>query len=316
MSSYLNLPADAASFGLPAQVTAAQVRQASDYADSYLRRPEGLVWLPDYSGAPGWMANLTPRLTLIAGSAIAPGQNVVVPVTPSFNTADSVGEVLVLDRTGPNPEMVVISGAAPGQITLASVANAHASGVTLEMGLVILEERQMPNKRSVTRVSRPNFVRLLAGQGRYGYGRRSDQMAGTYNEVNLLATLATFGGPPQWVPFDITQASVSVMTGEVWVPAGMLLAYYTDVRVRYVAGFAASTIPEAIKQATANIALNLATLPPELSSGLIRRVKAGDTEIDRFGHAAAAGRGAGVGNSLIDADTKALLDPYRVRSYF
>jgi hypothetical protein len=322
MSSYLTLPTDATTFGLSSAVTAAMVTQASDMIDSYLRRPEGLVYVPDAAGAPGWMANLTANLTLTTTASIAAGENVSVPVSPAFyaNTTDIVGEVFVLDRTGAHPEVVVVASMQPwdvqqGQIVLENVAYAHNSGATLERGLVIFEEKKMPHKRTMTMLSRNSIVRMIAGQGRYGYPRRSESVAGLYNEVNLLASLSTFGGPAQWVRWDVSQASISPETGEMWVPAGIMLAFYTDVRVRYVAGFTAANLPHPIKQAAANIAAMIAALPNQLATGIVKRMKAGDTEIERFAVATSPGRGASAQNSLIDPNTRALLDPYRARVF-
>ena len=79
-SSYLT-SADYPNYGLPASTTAAQVTTASTLIDLYLKRPEGLVWLPDGSGAPGWMAALSPTQSFTATGPIAPGNN--VPVTLS-----------------------------------------------------------------------------------------------------------------------------------------------------------------------------------------------------------------------------------------
>lgn len=318
MGGYLDPVADASGYGLPSGTTAAQVAQASRLIDEYLRRPEGLVWKPDYAGRPAYMDAMTASATFAASGAISPGSNVVVPVSNLFKTTTMLGEVLILDRTGASCEACVVIAADQSTVTLDKVERSHASGATLEMGLVIVEERQMPAKRSITRVSRPNFARLLALQGRYGYGRRSDQMAGTYNEVNLLATLSSFGGPPQWVPVDIAQVDVSSATGEMWVPAGMMLAYYTDVRVRYVAGFSASGLPDPIKIACAKIVQDQSGtvgLPTTVGS-----LRAGDTEIRRFGSGGAGAnsgpRRAGAGVTDLSSDVKAMLDPFRVRSTY
>lgn len=322
MSSYLSLSTDASTFGLSAAVTAAMVTQASDMIDSYLRRPEGLVYALDAGGAPGWMTNLTASLTLTTTEAISAGDNVSVAVAPTFyaNTTDIVGEVFVLDRTGAHPEVVVVASVQPwdvqpGHIILENVAYSHASGATLERGLVIFEERKMPHKRTMTMLARNHIARIIAGQGRYGYPRRSESVAGLYNEVNLLASLSTFGGPAQWVRWDVRQASISPETGELWVPAGIMLAFYTDVRLRYVAGFTSTNLPHPIKQATANIAAAIAALPRELSTGIVKRMKAGDTEIERFAPSGVTGRGASAQNSLIDVNTRAMLDPYRTRAF-
>ncbi|MFG1388814.1 hypothetical protein [Xanthobacter versatilis] len=315
MGAYLDPVADASAYGLPAGTTAGQVAYASRLIDEYLRRPEGLVWKPDYAGRPAYMDGLTPTNTFTTSSAISPGLNVVVPVSNLYKTTTILGEVLILDRAG-QCEACVVTAVDTATVTLDKVERPHSSGTTLELGLVLMEERQMPAKRSVTRVSRPNFVRLLALQGRYGYGRRSDQMSGTYNEVNLLATLSSFGGPPQWVPVDIAQVDASSVTGELWVPAGMMLAYYTDVRARYIAGFPVGGLPEPIKTACAQIVISqsaTAGIPTTVGS-----LRAGDTEIRRFGSAGGndGPRRAGSGVTDLSSDVKGMLDPYRVRSTF
>lgn len=317
MSSYLDLTADAAAYDL-AGLTAKQVTQASDIIDAYLRRPEGLVWQADYAGAPGWMAGLSPRAALTLTADIAPGKNVAAPVSGLFSAQLGIGEAVVLDRAGSQPEVCTVVSSAPGVVTLDSVANSHTNGAKIETGLLIFEERPMPNKRSMTRASRPNFVRLRSAQGRFGYGRRSDQMSGTYNEVNLLATLATFGGPPQWISIDTTQVDIDYSSGEMWVPASMMLAYYTDIRLYYVAGFAFANLPHAIKQACALVCQDIANLSGSGISGGMSSIRAGDTEIRRGGAAfqdTVHVTRAGAGVTMLSSDAKALLDPYRVRAF-
>ena len=124
-------------------------------------------------------------------------------------------------------------------------------------------------------------------------------MQGNFSEFNLLAILQHFGGPPPWIPFDVTQLGINPVTGELWIPAGLLLAYYSDARLYYVAGWPQSALPSDIKQATANIIMAMQEAPT--ASTNVRRAAAGDTSVERFA------------DSLIDAGTKAMLDPYRAR---
>ena len=109
MSAYLDLTADAAAYGIPTGATAAHVVMASGLIDEYLRRPEGLVWAPDYSGRPGWMVGMTPIATFNSTGGILAGANVVVPVTNMFKTTTLLGEVVVLDRTGASPEICTVT---------------------------------------------------------------------------------------------------------------------------------------------------------------------------------------------------------------
>lgn len=300
-SIYLQ-PEDYAPYEVPS-ATVQQVQSASALLDGYLRRPEGMLWAPDYAGLPCYMAAMNPRYTFTSVGIIPAGVNVVVPLTtPIPANGDLIGETVVLDRvhTPPNiSEVCVIAFIAPGVITLASVAQPHAAGTKLDLGMCILEERELPSKRSIARVSRAPIERLVSGLGRYGYGRRLDQTMGMYNEVNLLAAVQAFGGPPMWVPWDVNQASVSQSSNEIWVPAGILLAYYSTVRLRYLAGYSAASMPSILKQATAAaIAAKLAT--PELSAN-IKMAKAGDTAIQRFS------------DTVMDSDMKSLLEPFRAR---
>ncbi len=300
MASLYLLPQDYAAFGLKPTTTADQVQRASAFIDGYLKRAEGLVWLPDASGAPAYMAAPSPQMTLHSAGAIPTGNSIAVPYAgPAFDN-NIIGEVVVLDRGNPGAvEACVISAVAPGQVTLSGVKFPHAAGATLDFGLVITEERQLPNERSVARVAATPVMRLLSGLGRYGYGRRSEQKAGDIEEFNLLATVSSFGGPPLWVPWDVGSASVSPFTGEIWVPAGVLLAYYSEVRIRYVGGWSQAGLPGAIKQACANITAVLQETG--LGANIRARGSKDGIRTEKFE------------NTLIDADTRQMLEPYRPR---
>jgi len=195
MPSRYILPNEYPVYGLPNTTTDPQVFQASALIDAYLQRPEGLVWLPDSLGQPAYMAALEPKLTLNSSGAITAGSKVTVPLAQNvLILSDMLGEVVILDRGSANVEACVISNVGQGTITLLNVINSHSANCTIDTGLTIMEQRQLPAKRSIVRTMRP-IVRLLSGMGRYGYGRRTDQTAGFYNEVNLLAAIQTFGGP-------------------------------------------------------------------------------------------------------------------------
>jgi len=291
---------DYAGFGV-ADASAVQVQQASMLINGYLKRPEGLVWGADANGSPAYMAGLAASLTANATASFLAGTNVSVPFAGPALGRDAIGEVVTLDRANAELcETCVIANVAPGTLTLQTVLFAHASGATLELGMAILEERALPKDRSVTRLARWPVVALLSGLGRYAYGRRDAQAAGELAEYNLLAVVSSFGGPPLWIPFDVSQADVSVATSEVWVPAGALLAYYSEVRLRYLAGWSAAQLPLDVKQATANLVRVI------LDQGLSANVEsyaAGDTKVQRFS------------DTLLDADTKAILAPYRARLF-
>lgn len=290
-----------AGLGLPSSTSTAQVIAAGVLIDAHLGRPEGLVWTPDASGAPCFMAALTPSLTLQATAGISPGSNVVVPVT-GFIYPDLVGEVLILDRgVSGKTEAVVVSAIGQATVTLQSVAVAHSSGAVAEGGLVITEERALPANRSVARINRTHPARMLAVQGRYAYGRRSQQQAGIYAEPSIVTAVQVFGGPPAWNPVDVAHVSVSPVTGEVWVPAGALNAAFSEVRMRYVAGFSAANLPQAVKVACATIVVQQQNFP-ELS-GSIKAFQAGGSRIERFA------------DSMLDEQTRRELEAFKVRGF-
>jgi hypothetical protein len=294
-SAYLS-GTDLEAYGVPT-ATPAQVQRASALIDAYLKRPEGFVWVPDSIGSPCYMAGLDPTITLKPPQAIAPGAAVQISI-PGYNPGDEVlGEVVILDRGNQaTVEACVIQAFGAGQVTLQSVSFAHAAGCAMDFGLVVTEEKPMPNQRSLVHLMQWPIARPLSGVGRYGYGRRSDQMLGYFDDVNLLSMFSSFGGPPVWELFEIQASSLNPITGQYWVPAGVLLSYFTDVKVRYVAGWQATALPRPIKVATAMLidAIAEAGMGPN-----VRRFNTGKIDIERFA------------DTVLDHDTRDMLRPYR-----
>jgi hypothetical protein len=305
-SCYLQ-PQDYPFFGCP-NATQDQVTKASLLVDSYLARPEGLVWMPDSAGQPCYMANLRATYTCAATTAITAGTMVNVPVPPqvynTLSTFGAVGTVVVLDRTTTTGgqtglvEACVINAIQPGFIQLTSVMNNHITGCTLEFGMVIQEQKSLPSKRSVTRVNKNPIARVISGVGSYRYGRRNDQQSGLYADQSILALIQTFGGPPEWIPFNPTASDWNSQTCEIWIPSGIFLAYYSDIRIWYVAGYQYMDLPYIVKQVTANI-INSNINTSDLAGG-IKKAQAGDTMIERFA------------NTVLSGDDKAMLDQYKV----
>ena len=297
-STYLQ-SADLAAYGVP-NATAAQIAAASSLIDGYLQRPEGLIYAPDAAGNPCYMVAKSPSYSLSFGAPVAAGLNVVANVSGPLQPLQ-VGTDLVIDRANAQGvEVTTIVAISGNQITLKQLAYAHAQGATLEGGLTIVEQRTMPQARPLTTVSRFPLLRLVGGQGRYGYTRRGAQNSQNLNDFNLLASLTRFGGPPAWEAFDPSAAGVDPDTARVWVPAGIMLAYYSDVRLAYVAGYQYGNLPDAIKRACANLIANAVAAP---TGGPLKMQKAGDTAIQRFTA------------SLVDDDIKTMLDPYRTRVF-
>lgn len=289
-------------FGLPSSLPAGLGQIASTLVDSYLHRPEGLIYQSDTNGNPCAMTALMPSFTYTSTAAISPGTGVTVTVTPPLVRADLLGEVLVLDHSNPAlvEACVVISTNGNNQITLGDVQFSHTGpNVKMDVGRVISEDRSVPSKRPVVRVAKFPIVNILSLLGRYSFGRRSDQIAGRFQEANLLASLQAFGGPPPWIPVLIPQSSWDVY-GEIWVPASLYMAYFSDVRVKYVAGF--PNVPDPVVRATAQIAVGLAQTTN--FNGGLKSITAGSTTLSRFAA------------TSLDDDVKKLLDPFCARRTF
>jgi hypothetical protein len=303
-STYLQ-PSEYAAFGVP-NATAAQVNSASTLIDSYLLRSQGAIYVPDASGAPGWMAGANPRQTYHNVGGISPGKAIAVQLseTPALLKLLQVGDVLILDRENEDAaEACVITGIPqPGggnTFTLREVLFAHDANIKLESGMVILEERAMPNGRPKTGIAHWPIARLFSGEGRYGFGRRSSGNSFALQDFNVLSAMQQFGGPPIWEPLNPDFVGWEP-EGDIWVPSGILLAYFTRIRLRFVAGWTAAELPFAIKQACATLVASMgaAIIPPNFKS-----YKTGDTEIVRFAA------------SQMDEDTKRNLLPYQTRAF-
>lgn len=290
-------------FGLPSSTTAAQVNQASRLIDTYCKRKQGFLWVADATGRPGYQAVLKPEMTYSSPNAISPGLNVAVQISTIPLTLDMLGHVLIIDRATPlKTEACVIAAVnspTTGWVQFYQVSFAHDAAVNLEDGMTIFEERYMASERAIARVAQWPVARLLSGMGRTGYGRRSDQAMGLFSDVALIATGNVYGGPALWQPFDPTQTSINPMTGEMWIPASILLTYYTDVRLWYCAGWQFSGLPDAIKWATAQTVLTMQeNAGTPMVSGMVKKVQAGDTTIEKWA------------DKVFDAQTLSLLQPY------
>lgn len=298
-SSYL-VAGDYASYGVGVATTAGQVIQASVLVDTYLRRPEGLIYVADADGNPVWMKSLNPSGSFLIAAGLSPGKNVVATITGPLSMLVK-GSVLVADKDTPaTAEPLIVTSVTGNQVTFASVNFAHAAGIAYSAGLIILETRNLPANRPLMLLSKNPVLRLLAGQGRYGYGRRGNSNNLALNEFNLLAVMSQFGGPPMWENIDISHTDFNPETGQVWLPAGIMLAYYSEVRISYLSGFLYSTLPDIIKIATANIIRSQLDSP---LSGNLKLIKAGDTQMERFL------------DTVLDKDTRLMLVPYRARTY-
>lgn len=293
-------PSDYAAYGVPASTTVNQVAQACMLVDAYCKRPEGLIYVPDASGNPTYMARKPPGAQFSIVGGLAPGDNVVATVNGPTKMLGH-GAVLICDRANPSiMEPLNVVKAVGNQVTFLKVTQTHAANVVLEDGLVIFETKQMPNNRPLAIMQKNPVRTLLKGQGRYGYNRRGSSANYSLNEFNLLAVMTQFGGPPIWQEINMDITEFNPQTGECWIPAGIMLAYYTEIRMYYLAGFLANELPDAIKFATATLINTQTNVPLQ---GNLKSMKAGDTSLERFL------------DTVFDADTRNQLNPYRARPY-
>ena len=143
-SSYLT-SGDYSTYAVPVGTTAGQVTAASLLIDLYLKRPDGLVWTPDATGSPGWMAAATPSITITYSGAIVPnaGNTTILATGPVMGIM--VGDVLILDRANSAiaepvfvQSIVLVGQTATMQI--GPVLFSHPGPVTLDGGMVIKQD--------------------------------------------------------------------------------------------------------------------------------------------------------------------------------
>lgn len=301
---------DLATYGAQSASTE-QIIQASTLIDAYLNRPAGLAYVADGTGQPGYMSSLSTELSFTSRSAFGPGVGIVVPVTGPLAMVQ-VGDCVLIDRANPSVmecAQVTSIDTVNGTLTLGNTAVgnlgaiqfAHASGAVIETGLFITEKRYLPKSRSEVMLGNTPVARVIGGTGRYAYGRRGDAANYDMDTFNLLASLNKFGGPPAWEIWPAnTSAGIDASTGQLWVPAGIMLAYYSEVKVRYVAGYTQASLPSEIKIACAMLISAIANNPV---MGNVKMFQSGDTKVTQFAA------------TVLSEDIKALINPWRTRLF-
>ena len=133
----------------------------------------------------------------------------------------------------------------------------------------------------------------------YAFGKLPRQLTDArYGfEALLIADVIGLSGPPAWTRLDTTQWDINYNTGAILVLPYFLQTGLLEVRLRYVAGWSLANLPADIKQAVTNIVRSAIDMP---FSSNMKLLKAGDATMERFSP------------STLDADTKALLQPYKL----
>jgi len=158
------------------------------------------------------------------------------------------------------------------------------------------EERlDLPSDRNQAILTYRPVMQVLFAAGRYAYGRRDRR---TMNQVNYdyIAALAVFGSPPRFTAIDVNQIELYGPTGEIFLPTGFFLINYSQVQIKYLAGFTA--IPGRIKAAVAVIHNSMS------AKGVGDRTSYSVGGVSRTFQTA----------EFIDADAKRLLEPFVIRA--
>jgi hypothetical protein len=189
---------DWADYGI-VDATYDQVEAASRLADAYMGRPEGVLWLPDATGQPGWMAALTPTKRFFLTGDITPGSSVQLSFPGVKFGPSDVGQVVILSRTDKAAaEPCVITAASSGSITLDGVQFGHPQGASVEFGLTLLSEVGAPGLWKTIRLGRTPVARLLAGFGRCG--RLAPR---SYDPLAWIAATT------DWTQFDVSACDIN-----------------------------------------------------------------------------------------------------------
>ena len=281
MTPYI-APAEQAAFGIPS-ATPAQLSLASRLFDAHIGRPEGLLWSPDFAGAPAYMTNATPTLSF-ANIAIPAGQNIAVTLPGMFGF-QNVGDVVTLDKNTPTlTETCIIAAASGNTITLSNVQLAHAGIV--DFGLTIAEE-----VKGRVRLSRWPVASVISASGRYGFDEEMRRISSGFDDFEaLLVTNYGQNSVSGWSPLDLSRWDINGVTGSIRFPGYGC----ENVRVRYIAGYQAA--PDIVKQCVANI---VKALPDANTPNGVKTFKEGDAMYTLFD------------NSLIDPDTRAMAQPFK-----
>jgi hypothetical protein len=281
--SYLS-SGELAAFGI-AGATDAQLAAASRLVDGYLGRPEGVTWVAGGDGAPAYMENLTPRLTLQGGQAFAAGANVVVPVANAMLA--QVGDVVVVDRATPGIcEPLVVAAVSAQALTFSNVVFNHAQGAALDLGMVISEETE-PTRDGAAELLRRPIARALS----------ASYLDATVSPVltDIQPSGALYVHLPTLYPFSTTLGRRGLTDALASTPR------MPTTTVHYLAGFPSGGAPDRVKRAVANIVLAMRATP-QLGAN-VKSFAAGQTKVERF-H-----------DSMIDSTAAAALADLKVLSF-
>lgn len=154
------------------------------------------------------------------------------------------------------------------------------------------ERNRLPGGRPVTRATFTPLVVPQGAQTPFVLLRARHGILRGPNAASLAEMLTPFGGPPEWITLDPAQVDYNADTGELWLPAGIFGAPYSEVELTYTAGYAEP--PEAVKLACAQIIRNAESHP----AANVQSAQLDHLQLDYFA------------GSLLDDDIRRLLAPF------
>lgn len=277
------------------------VTAASALIDGHLRRPEGLVWSPDFAGLPCFMAGAVPIQSWKIQADIEPGSNVTVSLD-SAPSATILGEAMVLDAPTPDHcETVVVTAIDGANVTFGTVGHVHSVTSPLDLGLVISERKLVGYQCPAAFLSRGPVARVVAVGSRWDASSRrepslSDPQHG-YIGFSTGIGVVPQSAPPQWNLLDPSLVDCDPGTGKLLVHA---VSARSEVRACYLAGWPSTGLPDIVKQICARVAQTILQQDPHMPLDA-KLYKAGDTAIQRFA------------NTMIDDDMRVQLIPFAAK---
>lgn len=157
---------------------------------------------------------------------------------------------------------------------------------------------ELPYDRQETRLPVTPVIKVTDASGCFGMGRRDRQGFNAYQSGLVASYLVLIGGAPAWQDIPLGQITFDSGTGIIYVPNTFVLARYSTVRFRYIAGLL--TIPYNIKFKCFDLVNNMH------AKGVSDRIRYSVGRVSR----------TYASDSFITPLTRQMLQPYIVQSLY
>lgn len=117
----------------------------------------------------------------------------------------------------------------------------------------IFEKRHMPSHGGLLVRSFP-VAKILEAEGHHDTKSARYFNTAYEEEVGMMGMAAQLGGTQKWLTVNPAKCRISHDGTTVWIDPSLFCANYTDVRIRYLAGWPEDKLPEDIQVATALLA--------------------------------------------------------------